>query len=152
MHGKLFLLDTGYAGVDAENFYCRLDFMEPPEEWPNGDARLVVAIEKLHPGEEGALAPYRLEVEISGGQLRTWSFGRNGNEEEDPQIIRVGLQSLFECRVPLKLLNASSGDTIRVRFSLWRDRLPLDALPQEGAIEVHVLPEHEMAALAYAKP
>jgi hypothetical protein len=39
-----------------------------------------------------------------------------------------------------------------VRFSLWKDRLPLDALPQDGAIEVRLLPEDQLAALAYAKP
>ncbi len=151
MHGKLFLLDTGYAGVDEENLYCRLDFMESPAEWASGDTRLVVAMETLH-SETGPATTYRLDVEISGGEVQAWSFGQNGNPRETPRSIEVGLDSLFECRVPLKLLELNSGSTIRVRFSLWRDRLPLDALPQEGAIEVRVLPEHELAALAYAKP
>ena len=44
------------------------------------------------------------------------------------------------------------GSLLRVRFSLWRDGLPLDALPQEGAIEVRVAPETELSALPYAKP
>jgi hypothetical protein len=44
------------------------------------------------------------------------------------------------------------GSRLRVRFSLWRDGLPLDALPQEGAIEVQVAPESELSALPYAKP
>jgi alpha-amylase/alpha-mannosidase (GH57 family) len=152
MHGKLFLLDTGYAGIDGENFYCRLDFMEEPAEWAGADTHLVAALETLPPGGTDVQAAYRLEAGIAGGQLRSWSFARNGSPGESPQAIEVGLQSLFECRVPLSLLEAPFGSTIRVRFSLWRDRLPLDALPQEGAIEVRVLPEPELAALAYAKP
>ncbi|MBZ5586130.1 MAG: hypothetical protein LAQ30_28870 [Acidobacteriia bacterium] len=66
--------------------------------------------------------------------------------------MEVALDSIFECKIPLGLLNASEGTTLRVRFSVWRDRLPLDALPQEGAIDLRVLPEMELSALPYAKP
>jgi alpha-amylase/alpha-mannosidase (GH57 family) len=152
MHGKLFLLDTGYAGVDAENLYCRLDFMESPVEWASGDTRLVVSLEALSAEATGGGKNYRLEADISGGQIHSWSFAQNGNPGESPESIRIALQTLFECRVPLQLLGASSGSVVRVRFSLWRDRLPLDALPQEGGIEVRAVAEHEMATLAYAKP
>ena len=41
---------------------------------------------------------------------------------------------------------------LRVRFSVWREHLPLDALPQEGSIEVRVVPESELSAVPYAKP
>ena len=64
----------------------------------------------------------------------------------------VEVDSIFECQMPLKALKASMGSLLRVRFSLWRDGLPLDALPQEGAIEVRVAPETELSALPYAKP
>jgi hypothetical protein len=50
------------------------------------------------------------------------------------------------------LLGASEGSLLGVRFTLWRDRLPLDALPREGFIELRVLPENELSALPYAKP
>ena len=151
MHGKLFLLDTGYAGVDEENLYCRLDFMEHPAEWTSGDTRLIVSIETL-PVAGAAATTRRLEVDISDGHIRSWAFGQNGHPEEQPESVQVGLESLFECRIPLKLLDAPPGSTLRVRFSLWRDRLPLDALPQEGAIEVHAASENDLSALAYAKP
>jgi hypothetical protein len=35
---------------------------------------------------------------------------------------------------------------LRLRFGLWRDRLPLDALPVEGWIELRVAPEEELQA------
>src|SRR3989440_527323 len=38
MHGKTFLLDTGYAGIDSQNLYCRLDFMEKASEWSTAEA------------------------------------------------------------------------------------------------------------------
>jgi alpha-amylase/alpha-mannosidase (GH57 family) len=149
MHGKLFLMDTGFAGIDEENLYCRLDFIDDPVEWATGDTRLVVAIENA---SSEPRTTHRLEVNISGGRIRAWTFGQNGNPAQQPEAVLVGLQSLFECRIPLELLEAQRGSTLRVRFSLWRDRLPLDALPQDGAIEVRLLPENELSALAYAKP
>jgi len=149
MHGRLFLLDTCYAGIDEENLYCRLDFIDHPAEWARSDTRLVIAIENV---SSATPVTHRLEVDISGGQAHGWSVGQNGNLREQPEGIVVSLESLFECRIPLKLLQSSSGDVLRVRFSLWRDRLPLDALPQDGAIELHLLPEDELSAQAYAKP
>ena len=80
-------------------------------------------------------------MEISGGRAHAWRFGQNGTPQDQPEALLVSLESLFECRLPLKLFPAVPGDVLRVRFSLWRDRLPLDALPQHGAIEVRLLPK-----------
>ncbi|HWS18673.1 MAG TPA: glycoside hydrolase family 57 protein [Candidatus Elarobacter sp.] len=150
MHGKLFLLDTGYAGIDEESLYCRVDFIDDPAEWATGDTRLVVAIETVVPGGGDGGQAVRLEADISEGKLRGWKLGENGQQKE-AESVRVGIGSIFECQAPLMLLNAASGARLLVRFSLWRDGLPVDALPQEGAIEVRVAPESELSALPYAK-
>jgi alpha-amylase/alpha-mannosidase (GH57 family) len=149
MHGKLFLLDTGYAGIDEENLYCRVDFIDEPAEWATGDTRLVVTIETVGPDGNGNQS-VRLEADISQGKLHGWKLGENGQPQEAG--FQVGIESIFECQTPLQRLNAALGSRLRVRFSLWRDGLPLDALPQEGAIEVQVAPESELSALPYAKP
>jgi hypothetical protein len=151
MHGKLFLLETGYAGVDEENLYCRLDFMEAASEWSNADCTLLVVVETVSANGSPDLA-YRLEAVISEGDLGNITFGESGQEKLQQQDVTAALESIFECKIPLHLLAAKLGTTLRVRFSLWRDRLPLDALPQEGAIEVHVIPEMELSSLPYAKP
>jgi len=152
MHGKLFLLDTAYAGIDEENLYCRLDFMENPAEWANGDTRLLLTIETLPRSQPPLPVTYRLEVDISGGSVREWTFARNGNSGRPADSVCVCLDSIFECLLPLQLLQAPERSMLRVRFSLWRDRLPLDALPQDGTIDVHLVPENELSALPYAKP
>jgi len=152
MHGKLFLLDTGYAGIDEANLYCRLDFMEPAEEWASGETQLTVSIETQLPEMSSAATVHRLEVDISGGSVRDWKFTENGQQGEHRESIQASLKSIFECSVPLELLGTQLRSALRVRFSLWRDHLPLDALPQEGAIEVHLLPESELIAIPYAKP
>jgi len=40
--------------------------------------------------------------------------------------LRKGMS--FECRLPLTAIHAAQGSVLRIRFSLWRDRLPLDQL------------------------
>ena len=62
------------------------------------------------------------------------------------------MDAILECQIPLSELKAEQGTVLRVRFSVWRDHLPLDALPQEGSIEVRVVAESELSAVPYAKP
>ena len=150
MHGKLFLLDTGYAGIDEKNLYCRADFMEHPSAWASGDTRMVVAVEVVN-ANDGPNRTLRLEADVSGGAVHGWKFCENGKEHEPAASIRVGIASIYECQMPLALLDAAHGTLIRIRFSVWRDGLPLDALPQEGAMEIYVAAENELSALPYAK-
>ncbi len=160
MHGKSFLLDTGFAGIDAENLYCRLDFMEKTSDWSTTDTGLVITIESQ---PESILRPPMVPASC----LRTgWkhlllalasSAGASRKMDSSPENrddIYVGLRReyTFECKIPLQVLHASMGSTFHIRFSLWRDRLPLDALPQEGSIEVRIVSASELDALAYAKP
>jgi hypothetical protein len=152
MHGKVMLLDTGYAGIDDENLYCRLDFMESPQEWAGEDMRLLVTMEAAPEGI-GA-SSYRLEATIAQGRISGWTFAQSGNGQHAfaTDGISVCLDTIFECQIPLELLGATQGSLLRVRFSLWRDQLPLDALPQEGSIELRVASESELSAVPYAKP
>jgi alpha-amylase/alpha-mannosidase (GH57 family) len=152
MHGRVLLLDTGYAGIDEKNLYCRLDFAQSANEWATDDTRLVVTVEPT--SGSGANPPYRLEVNISAGRLHDWTFTKNGHgkETEAAGAVSVSMDSIFECQIPLALLGVSEGSLLGVRFTLWRDRLPLDALPRDGFIELRVLPESELSALPYAKP
>jgi hypothetical protein len=151
MHGKVFLLDTGYAGIDEKNLYCRLDFMESPREWTIGQARLVTAIETM---SEGVSHPTsRLEACIAAGAIQSWSFARNGHDAQPPEgSISACLDTIFECQIPLALLDAEQGSLLRVRFTLWQEQLPIDALPQDGSIEVRVAEESELSAVPYVKP
>jgi hypothetical protein len=131
---------------------CRADFMEHPRDWASGDTRMVVAIEAANSNNGSTARTFRLETDVSEGKVHSWKFCENGNEHEQTDSIRVGLESIFECQVPLSLLDGAQGATFRIRFSVWRDGLPLDALPQEGAMEIHVAPESELNSQPYAKP
>jgi alpha-amylase/alpha-mannosidase (GH57 family) len=168
MHGKVFQLDAIYAGIDEKNLYGRLDFIGGV---PQDAVHLVVVIEAAAgAGDAAATAgpggarrvwgaaevarSFRLEVEVEGGKAAHWRL-RAGNIEqplagdEKPGGARITLFKNFEFQLPLALLGASLGSTLRMRFSLWRDHLPLDALPVEGSLDLTVLTADELEASAF---
>ena len=164
MHGKQFLLDAVYAGIDATNVYGRLDFAGGV---PEMDFGLVVNLESW-PGEgERARQVLRLDAEVKERRLRRWSV--KVQEQDQPMAgssqpsreAGVALLKNFEFKVPLAWLMAapvvslkgagSSANPVatrlRLRFSLWSNGLPVDALPVEGWMELQLLGEEELKAL-----
>ena len=164
MHGRQFLLDAVYAGIDATNVYGRLDYAGGV---PETDFELVVNLESW-PGEgERARQVLRLDAEVKERQLRRWSV--KVQDEDQPMAgssqpsneASVALLKNFEFKVPLAWLmaapvvsgkRAGSSATavatrLRLRFSLWSNGLPVDALPVEGWMELQLLSEEELWAL-----
>lgn len=74
------------------------------------------------------------------------------------QGVAAVLGKNFEFKLPLSLLFAlpvesaspasPAANKIRLRFSVWQNRLPVDALPVEGWMELQLLPEIELISLA----
>ena len=166
MHGQVFLLDAIYAGIDDKNLYGRLDFITGV---PKDSFELVVTLECCSPGEQRAadsspggargrpakFRSFRLEVEVADGEVTGWRL--RPAESEAPiassdvpgDAVRVRLLKNFEFSIPLASLGGELGQTARLRFTLWRNRLPLDALPVEGTISIPIVGEEELEAGTY---
>jgi predicted glycosyl hydrolase (DUF1957 family) len=160
MHGKQFFLEAAYAGIDEENLYGRLDFYELPNE----PVQLVANIE-VHGQTRGTNAQptsmqsttmtWRLLAEIDQG-IRSWELREaepdnpvvKSKRQQEGNVI-VALTKTFEFQIPIGQLRAEKGSGIHLRFSLWRQGLPIDALPLEGAMIVPVITEDEMAGEFY---
>ncbi len=154
MHGKQFLLDAVFAGVDADSVSGRLDFQHG---LPEGAYRLMVNLEVRHDGHDrkSAIASHRLAVDAFGSTLQKWVLS-NGEERHKLATfsadngdvgtngVEVALQEIFEFRIPFSLVGATEGSRIRLRFAIWRDHLPVDSLPLEGWIDLFAAPEDEM--------
>ncbi len=163
MHGKQFLLDSVHAGIDQTNVYGRLDFKgKIPEmqfeifvnleSWADKDVRPRKALRLDVVARDGKLVEWK--VSAAGEDLPLRSSGQPGDGE-----VRVALVRNFEFRVPLAWLSAApvSSDAkpdrslavtrLRLRLSLWQNRLPVDALPLEGWIEIHLLEESELMSM-----
>jgi alpha-amylase/alpha-mannosidase (GH57 family) len=164
MHGKQFLLDSVYAGIDAANLYGRLDFSgKVPEE----DFEIVVNVESWAAGEPRPRRILRLDASATQGGLKEWKI-ENGSAErvlaasaQPEEAVKVALRRNFEFKLPLAWLLATPSTVqagerkpavagsaatskLRLRFSLWQNRLPVDSLPLEGWIELQVVSEGEL--------
>ena len=175
MHGKSFLLDSVYAGINEENVYGRLDFAG---KIPETDFDLVINLESWATLGQRPRRALRLDVQVEACKVRGWKVSA---PEEDALLarsaqatvaVKVALVRHFEFQLPLAWLLASpvspDGDgssrkasakplaqasapvasKLRLRFSLWQNGLPVDALPVEGWIELHLLSEEELVAMA----
>jgi len=157
MHGKIFLLDSIYSGIDGTNVYGRMDFAE---QIPDGDFEIVVNIESWADNATRPRRALRLNVEIADRKTSSWKISDNGDTFPFNADAAVALSKNFEFKLPLALLYAVPRESsaaeaspaatkLRLRFSLWQNRLPVDALPVEGWMELLLLPEDELMSLAH---
>ncbi len=156
MHGKVFLLDSIYAGIDEQNVYGRIDFAEPISE---GEFEIVVNLESWAENSSRPRRAFRLNIEVQQGRISNWRISDN-HDVLATEGSAVALMRNFEFKLPLSLLyalprgpSADSSDPattkLCLRFSIWQNRLPVDALPVEGWMELQLLPEEELIALAH---
>jgi alpha-amylase/alpha-mannosidase (GH57 family) len=211
MHGKQFLFDAAWAGIDEQNVYGRLDFTSMPEgefeirvnlEFGGesaGDTQgfsagqdAGVALISEAPRKAGLLnSALTLEATAAGGALKSWRLrvpdsettiaasgsgqrptttdqrpGDNQRPRDDQRPpdsgqrppttdqrpgdnrrpVLVFLRRNFTFQLPLTILGCAPGSVLRVRFAVWRNGLPQDALPLEGWIPLRIAPEDELAA------
>ena len=83
------------------------------------------------------------------------------NSSQDQSQVAMILARSFEFKLPLTLLlatpppssssrvHAAATTQLRLRFSFWENRLPMDALPVEGWVELQLLAEDELMAHGY---
>ena len=153
MHGKVFLLDSLYAGIDGENVYGRVDFASEP---PAGDCEIVVSLESWAERSSRPRRGLRLNVQAKGSQILSWNISDNGDQLSSEGSAAAMVRT-FEFKLPLRLLYATPAEStsdasspaatkIRLRVSVWQNRLPMDALPLENWIELQLLPEEELMA------
>jgi alpha-amylase/alpha-mannosidase (GH57 family) len=165
MHGKQFLMDEVFAGIDEQFVYGRLDF---PGKVPEDAFELVVNVESWANQASKPRRELRLDAVMSEGRMQSWKATQGSDKamadsRDASDLARVALMRNFEFRLPLtwllaapleidKVRGTKSSDPLtvrlRVRFSLWQNRLPVDALPVEGWIELELLTEEDLVAVS----
>ncbi|MFZ0687878.1 MAG: glycoside hydrolase family 57 protein [Terriglobales bacterium] len=163
MHGKQFLMDEVWAGIDEEYLYGRLDFCG---KVPPGAFEVVVNVESWANQAAKPRRELRVGAVAEDGRITSWKVTQGKDkavaDSADAKDARVALVKNFEFRVPLTWLLAApleidkvrgpkSSETltvrVRLRFSLWQNHLPVDALPVEGWIELELLKEEDLLAV-----
>ena len=166
MHGKTFLLDSVYAGIDDTYVYGRLDFAG---KVPEMDFEIVVNLESWAVGGHRPRRALRLDVGVQNLGIGSWKVTAENAEaplaslEKPGSEAQVALGKNFEFRLPLKWLLATQVDSttaagkawasaptaLRLRYSIWQNHLPVDALPLEGWMELQLVSEANLAAMAF---
>jgi len=162
MHGKQFFLDSAYAGIDSTHVYGRLDFKD---KLPEAEFAVVINLESWAANESRPRKSLRLDVVVDGkGALVEWKVEGSVDAQlltssaKSDNGFKMALLRNFEFKLPLEWLQApppaahatpeqdgvAATSRLRLRFSLWQNGLPADALPPEGWIELPLLSEVEM--------
>lgn len=154
MHGKTFLLQAAYLGQDAENLYCRVDFTDAAfqsqgDKWVLGDYELSVALRRTSSG--GPVMRLRIAAELGASGLRSFTaqlLPEGADIGTDcSSSLEASVGRLFQVRLPLRTLPARNGDSILLRATLWKEKLPMDVIPAEGEMKLTLASEQELAAI-----
>ena len=127
MHGKKFLVSEVLFGSDGESLFVRVDFRDGTEPQLAGmEAR--VTLQSL----DGA-PPQPVTIRLTSGAATS----------DDP--VECAFLRILEARFPLSAAGVAEGRGVRFQLSLWHGGLPVDAVPQQGWIEMPTTSPAEMA-------
>jgi alpha-amylase/alpha-mannosidase (GH57 family) len=164
MHGKQFLLDAAYAGINETNVFGRLDFIG---QVPEGEFKLVINLESWADDALRARRALRMDVNVVNQKIQSWEVANAIDQSivatsgKSHYEVVLALVRSFEFGLPLNWLLASPVSSsgakdntpvakrVRLRFSLWQNGLPADALPVEGWMDLLLVEEHELESLAH---
>ena len=137
MHGKKFLVKEVYFGSDGDNFFLRVDFHPGyQQELPGMQARLRVqsldgaltsSLNIVFTHEGVAVA----EEDLAGGTA--------------PGAVECAFVRVLEVRASLAAMRIARGAGLKIQLSLWQGGLPIDALPQQGWLEMRTTDPAELA-------
>jgi alpha-amylase/alpha-mannosidase (GH57 family) len=129
MHGKKFLVREVYYGGDGENLYLRVDFHRGSEQTISEmEARLNVAA-----GDPAKAS--QVTVRFDYGRANVTELKLAAAPAPAAGAVEFAFKSVLEARLSLAALGAC-GQPVRFQFSLWQGGLPMDAVPQQGWIEM----------------
>jgi len=135
MHGKKFLVREVHYGSDGENLFLRVDFHRGSEQTISEmEARLNVAADDPQHSSQ-------VTVRFDYGRANLTELRLGG--VPSPQAAEFAFKSVLEARLSLSALGVSGEKPIRFQFSLWQGGLPMDAVPQQGWIDMPALDQVE---------
>ena len=127
MHGQRFLTKELFYGTDGTNLFLRLDFES--EEASISGTELRVSLEAV----SDKVPPSAIVASLEHGT--ELSSVKMGVREGPSHPVEAAFVRVLEMRISLAAAGIQTGHSLRFQVSLWKDGLPMDALPQQGWIE-----------------
>lgn len=109
MHGQKFLIDELHYGSDGTHVFIRLDFAKD---------------------HESTLSQCELRFTIDAHEFSV----KLADPHHTPPNVSAAYRKIFELKHPL---NTKKQQPTKFQVSLWKEGLPLDALPQQGSLDLH---------------
>ena len=134
MHGRLLLLHELRYGFDEKRFHIRADvFSEALAELRDAEFRITVR------GEQELRVVVRLEEgRVSGYLVESRDLCLLGPDE----VVNVACDKILEVSVAKEMFILGDRKSISVGVAIWEGGLPVDLLPAEGLLEIHLGEEH----------
>jgi alpha-amylase/alpha-mannosidase (GH57 family) len=130
MHGKKFLIQELSYGSDGQNLYVRIDFEANAAPALSGvDAHFTV-----QPAGDPAQSSF-IVLSFRNGSVCSVDL-RLAKQDATATAVEFAFHKVLETRFSLAALGVSSGHALRLQLSLWKEGLPIDAIPQEGWLEI----------------
>jgi alpha-amylase/alpha-mannosidase (GH57 family) len=128
MHGKKFLIKEVQFGSDGASLYLRLDF---------------------HPGHEQELVGMEARITVqsaNGAMEKGVSIRFVGGMAETDAPVECAYSRILEARIPMASVGIADHGGVRFQFSLWQGGLPMDAVPQQGWLELRTTDPAQVGA------
>jgi alpha-amylase/alpha-mannosidase (GH57 family) len=132
MHGKKFLVKEVQFGSDGVNLYLRIDFHAGYEQELAGMEVRITA--QPWQGEGASQATIGLEPGVA--KVLRQNLAASSVDATAPAPIECAMGRVFELRMSLIAMGMAEGDGVRFQCSLWQGGLPIDAVPQQGWLEM----------------
>lgn len=121
MHGKRFIVRELHYGFDEDNLYLRVDFREDA-------ADLLSSLDCRFCFRPNGVGEKTILLHLEQGHLTV--------RETTIQVVSA-YQSILEVQVPLLQVQKNREHSLRFNASFWHKGLPVNALPQQGWLEVN---------------
>ncbi|MBI4873989.1 MAG: glycoside hydrolase [Acidobacteria bacterium] len=130
MHGRRHLVRALHYGCDGASLFLRVDF---EDEAVSTLAGISVRV-RVEPAG-GARPASDVTVNVHGRSANV-AEARFGAPEHAGSAAEAAFEAVLEVRLSLAALGVTPNHSLGFQISLWRDGLPMDALPQQGLIKV----------------
>jgi len=132
MHGKKFLVEEVQFGSDGANLYLRFDFHAAyQQELAGMEARITSG-----PGGAAGDSYVAIGFTHGGGSITEARMAGAADTTMQPGPAECMLGRVLEVRLSLAAMGVRPGQGVRFQCSLWQGGLPMDAVPQQGWLEL----------------
>ena len=122
MHGQQPVVQDMYYGTDGQRLFLRLDFANPIQESDDIEFRFEI---RTATGNQ-----FRVTEHWHSGSLVVEHSGIEG------EALDAALDRILETSVSLAALRVRRGEPVFVRLAVFRDGLPIAAMPAIGELEM----------------